>query len=190
MNYTVKPLSPDLAETFTTYLGSLDFNHAPHWATCYCMFYQTNCSQEEWQNRTGPENRSAAAKLIKEGSMKGYLAFAGDECIGWCNANDARQYIRLEEEMKPVIRDLKVGCVICYVIHPEYRNQGVARLLLKHALADFKAEGYDAVLAIPLDRKDEPENLYRGTVKMYTEQGFKEIQRHGDLRVLWLDLRD
>lgn len=54
MNYTVKPPGPELAGTFTEYLGGLDFGHAPHWAGCFCAFYYSDCSQEVWMKRTGP----------------------------------------------------------------------------------------------------------------------------------------
>ena len=85
--------------------------------------------------------------------MKGYLVFHEDKCIGWCNANEAGHFIRLEEKMKPIIKDQKVGCVICFVVHPQYRKQGVARMLLERAVKDFKLEGFEAVLALPLEWK-------------------------------------
>lgn len=32
--YTIKPLSPELATTFTEYLENLDFGE-PHWSSCF-----------------------------------------------------------------------------------------------------------------------------------------------------------
>jgi len=188
MDYTVKPLNENLSQDFVDFLNSLSFDHSPHWASCYCRYYHTNCSQEEWQKRTGKENRKEAIKEIKAGNMQGYLAFHEDKCIGWCNANEAEQFIRLKEQMEPIIKDKKVGCVICFVVHPQYRRQGVARMLLKRAIKDFKLEGFEAVLAIPLENKNEPEKQYRGTVKMFEEEGFQEIEKHGNLSVMWLEL--
>ena len=72
------------------------------------------------------------------------------------------------------------------MIHQEYRNQGVERLLLKQAVEDFKSQGYEAVLALPVESSDEPEKLYRGTVNMYKELGFKKIERHDTVSVMWL----
>lgn len=188
MEYVIKPLSPGLTTIFTEYLENLDFGHAPHWSTCFCRFYHTNCSGEQWQNRTGAENRREAIEEIQAGNMRGYLAFDGDKCIGWCNANNVRQFIRLENDISHIIRNQKVGCIICFVIHPEYRKQGVARLLLKQAVKDFRAQDFDAVLAIPVDIKGEPEKLYRGTLNMYKELGFEEIEKHNNLSVMWLTL--
>lgn len=129
MNLEVIALTPELADVYVQYLSSLDFDHAPQWATCFCRFYHTTCSQEDWQNRAGEENKAEALAEIQAGRMKGYLAFTQGKCVGWLNANDARTYLRLATEMAPVIQDKKVGCAICFVSHPEYRGQGVARRL-------------------------------------------------------------
>lgn len=188
MNYVIKPLSPELAMVYADYLENLDFGHSPHWSTCYCRFYHTNCSQSRWQARTGEENRREAIEQINMGNMKGYLAFDGDKCIGWCNANNIREYIRLEDEINHIIKDKKVGCTICFVIHPQYRNQGVARLLLKQAIADFRDQGFNGVLALPVDDGGEPEKRYRGTVNMYLEFGFKVIEKDDNVNIMWLDL--
>ena len=189
MAYTIKSLTPELGQTFVDYLGSLDFHHAPHWSTCFCRFYYTDCSQEEWQGRTGEQNAREALQMIGEGRMRGYLAFDGDTCIGWCCADDAKRFIRLKEHTQPVIEGKKVGSILCYVIRPEYREQGVARLLLRRAVEDFKEAGFDAVLTLPVDIRDDLEKRYRGTLHMYEEMGFEKTQQHGTVSVMWLDLK-
>lgn len=189
MNYTVKRLSAELAETFVKYLGELDFNYAPHWATCFCRFYHTSCSSEEWQKRTGEENRLEALEEIRKGNMKGYLAFHGDKCIGWCNANDVHKLKRIEKDLEHIVKDRKAGCVICFVIDPEYRGQGVARLLLNKAVEDFKAQGFDGVLSIPVEGIKDSEKRYRGTLNMYEEFGFKEAAKEDSNVVMWLGLK-
>ncbi len=35
--------------------------------------------------------------------------------------------------------------------------------MLKQAIEDFKVQGYEAVIALPIENKNEPEKLYRGT---------------------------
>ena len=60
--------------------------------------------------------------------------------------------------------------------------------ILKQAVEDFRLQGFDAVLAIPADIKDKPEKLYRGTLNMYRELGFKEIETHDNVSVMWLEL--
>ena len=139
--------------------------------------------------RTGENNAAEAVQMIGEGQMNGYLAFDGDTCIGWCLADDAARFIRLKSEMDPVIAGKRVGSILCYVIRLEYRGQGVARQLLKRAVEDFKAKGYDAVLTLPVDIKDDLHKRYRGTLHMYEEMGFERIQQHDLLSVMWLNLK-
>ena len=187
MQYTVQPLSPALAETFVQFFDALDFCHAPNWATCYCRYYQADCSEKEWGARPGEHNRAEALNEIRGGSMKGYLAFDGGQCIGWCNANDICAYSRLSDDIAPYVQGEKTGCTICYVSHPDYRNQGVARSLLKAAVEGFRADGYDAVLALPVDGQINARR-YRGTMHMYEELGFQEVARIEDTTVMRLGL--
>ncbi len=186
MEYEIKALCPELAREFADYMANLDFGHEPGWATCFCRYYQTNCSQEKWYSRTGEENRLEAIEEIKAGNMKGYLAYDGTKCIGWCNANDVRQFLRLEDDLKHIVKNQKVGCVICFVIHPEYRNQGVARQLLRKAVEDFRMQKFDAVLAIPRENNGSRERFYRGTLNMYKELSFEEVEKDGDASIMLL----
>ena len=187
MTYRIEPLTPSLAEVFSEYLKNLSFDHAPHWATCFCRFYHHDCSYDEWFARTGEQNRVEAMEEIKVGNMKGYLAFDGDRCIGWLNANDSRSYIRLAEDVAPFVGERKVGMVICYVIDPMYRRQGVARLLLGRAIEDFRIQGCDGVLALPVDEEENLDTRYRGTLNMYNEAGFKRVLKEDRVNVMWLE---
>jgi GNAT superfamily N-acetyltransferase len=189
MNITIKALGPALAQTFADYLGKLSFEHEPHWATCFCRYYHCTCSAEEWMARSGEMNRAEAIEAITRGDMRGYLAFEGEKCIGWCNANDTDRFIRLKEDLAPWANGRKTGCVICFVIHPDHRGKGIARRLLQRAVEDFKKQGYDAILALPVHRTEQLERRYRGTYNMYIEQGFEEAERDGATSVMLLRLR-
>lgn len=190
MDLVIKPLTAEMAELFTTYLSGLHFDHAPHWATCFCRYYYLDGPTEEWMARSGETNRKEAIAEIEAGRMNGYLAFDGDQCIGWCNAADANQFARIKDAVEEYCMDDKVGCTICFVIHPEYRNRGVARSLLETAITEFKKRGYDAMIALPFEAKDSPEKRYRGTINMYEQMGYKEIERQDSASIMWLDLRD
>lgn len=189
MSYKTVPLSKELAQIFVDYLGSLDFEHAPHWASCFCRFYYTGCSTEEWMNRTAEINRTEALKEIEAGTMKGWLAFDGEKCIGWCNANDVRQLPRLWEDAKEYCGDKRAGCTPCFVIHPEYRGRGVARQLLKAVVESFRQQGFEGMLALPFEDSEVPERRYRGTLGMYQELGYRPIDKRDRITLLWLDLQ-
>jgi hypothetical protein len=53
---------------------------------CYCHFYPFQGTKEEWQSRPSDENREAQSELILRGHVQGYLAYAAENVVGWCNA--------------------------------------------------------------------------------------------------------
>ena len=83
-----------------------------------------------------------AKQELLTGNMRGYLAFDAGVCVGWCNANDVAQYPRLTEFTEELCRGKRVGCTICFVIHPDYRGKGVAREMLARAIADFRSYNF------------------------------------------------
>jgi GNAT superfamily N-acetyltransferase len=185
MPYSVQAIQPKDGEKFVKFMESVSFSHAPHWSGCYCRFY--HCEDAEiWKQRTAEQNRAEALGAIKDGSMRGYLAYDGDKIIGWCNANNLEAYHLLKPELSPIIKDQKTGVVICFLIHNEYQSQGVARMLLDAAILGFRNEGYDTVIAMPVD-VDVPEKRYRGTLNMYQERGFIP-EEHDDISLMRLAL--
>lgn len=188
MAYEIQPLTPALADTFSEYLSGLDFSATPHWASCFCRFYHTTCPAEEWRVRTAEVNRADALREIAAGNMRGYLAFEGSACVGWCNANDIAGLPRLRDDTEPFCRGKRVGCTICFVIHPNHRGRGLARQMLSRAIEDFRSAGYDAMIALPVESPGTEERRYRGTLHMYQEAGYREVQTEGRLHVMWLAL--
>lgn len=183
----IKALSPALAQTYVDYLGGINFDHAPHWASCFCRYYHLECSSEEWASRTAETNQSEALSQIDQGQMHGFLAFDGDQCIGWCNANDTSSYKRLKNEFSPFIENKKAAAIMCFVIHPDYRGQGVAKALIRAAIDHFSALSYDRILALPFELKEEPTKMYRGSKEMFGQFGFEVLDTFGEVTVMALD---
>lgn len=189
MNLTIEALNPNNAQTYVDYLDHLDFHHAPDWAGCFCRFYHTTCTNQEWEKRTGNQNKADALQAISNGSMKGFLAFHEGQCVGWINANAVQSYPRLTDFVKPYINAPQTGCIVCFVIHPAYRRQGIASALLSAAVDDFKQNGFDAILAYPFENKDEPEKAYRGSSTMYTNLGFEVLEARNGMAVMRKELK-
>lgn len=188
MQITIKQLTPELGQTFCDYLSGLDFQQTPHWASCFCRFYHLTCPQQEWMARTLEQNRAEALEEIEAGHMRGYLAFDGDTCVGWCNASDVENLVRLREYTDELCHGKRVGCTICYVIHPDYRGQEIARKLLERAISDFRSAGYEAMLALPVETQTAQQKRYRGTLHMYQQAGYEELQTIDQLHIMWLRL--
>ena len=188
MHYTIEKLSPKHTQTFIDYIGNLSFHHAPEWSGCYCRFYHTTCDQETWKNRSSETNRIEAIEEISANRMQGYLVFDDAKCIGWLNANDANRFVRLREDFKPYCEGKKVAATMCFIIHPEYRSQGIARMVLDRVIDDYRALGYDALIALPFDDPKAPQKRYRGTYNMYLEKGYTCLDTFETVKVLWLEL--
>lgn len=188
MELEIRKLEPNLADVFVDYLGHMDFSHEPFWGSCFCRYYYTDCTFEEWIHRTGEENREEAQREIRENRMSGYLAFDGAACVGWVNCAESGKLPRIMEDLSPYCGGRNVACTICFVIHPDYRGKSVARRLLAYAIQDSRQKGFDAMIALPFENPEKPQKRYRGTPNMYLEAGYRTIGQTEDTAVLWLDL--
>ncbi len=175
--FEIKKLNPDLINDFMAYLDGMKFGHAPNWSTCYCHFYHNNLSLEEWLKRSGEENKNASIQAIHDGQMTGFLIYKDNVCIGWLNANEAKHYPRLQEVLKPYIGQKRVAVSICFIIHPDFRNQGIARKLLAYAIQYYKDLGFDSMIALPSITFHEKEQRYRGTTNMYLENDYVVLEQ-------------
>lgn len=183
-NMIIRPLSPELCEDWLWFFDKIAFQDHEDWAFCYCLEgHLDRETNEKWA--TPEERREKAVELIRTGGMKGYLAYIGDNVIGWCNVNDRENYRYLTEMFRESGyqtegEDKKVKAIYCFLIAPQYRGKGVAQRLLDRVCEDAVREGYTCVEGYPFaDEKFEFQ--YHGTAKMYERCGFAEA---ADLKFL------
>jgi ribosomal protein S18 acetylase RimI-like enzyme len=177
----IHPLTPDRLPDWLTLFDHTAFSDNPDWASCYCQFYLADHTARDWETRSGDENRSAASVAIVTGKLEGFLAFSDDTPVGWCHAAPRGLIPNLQNEPELAIEDLgQVGSIVCYVVAPPFRRQGVARDLLEAANAGLKEQGLSIVEAYP--RKDAASDAsnYHGALSMYLDSGFevfRELER-------------
>src|SRR5665647_1705197 len=90
MNIEIKKLMPDLAEDYAHF-----FDVTPHDVNideqkCYCVTWRSDDSYANGEAHWFPtreERRTRAIQFVRADSLQGYLAYRGDEIVGWCNAN-------------------------------------------------------------------------------------------------------
>ena len=175
MNITIKKMSPELLEDWLHYFDNVAYKKedgtTEKWQECYCMHFH-------WG---GPEpttplekckygSRARAIDYFKSGWMQGYLAYDGDNVIGWCNANDKHRYTRDVRHFPAGDKDKKIKSVVCINICPHMRRKGIGTMFLERIYADASAEGYDYVEAYPRDDTD-PKN-YHGPNRLFEKAGF------------------
>ncbi len=191
MTLTFRALQPQDDDLLIHYFQSLDYSHHSEWKSCYCSFYHSDCSMEDWISRSEKgENEHLTRMSIRQGSMKGYLALVDQQVVGWLNVNHYHAYLRLLHDIQPWIRTPQTAVAICFVIHPHYRGQGIARRLLAYAMDDLRAQGFTALMGLPRESPSQPLLRYRGTFHMFDELGFTLMKDQGDTRIYYKTLKN
>jgi ribosomal protein S18 acetylase RimI-like enzyme len=197
--WRIERLIPDRGEDFLRFFDherGPAFADNPEWAKCYCHYYQVPPALP-WGSFDGDANRRAMAARIATSEMEGFLAYAGDEVVGWMNA---QPYAKLQyacTRMKIAAPPLPVppheaAAIVCFVIAPDRRRQGIARALLDAGVASFAARGLALVDAFPWNSGPEdtkPADHYHGTLAMFERAGFATIATHDNVTVVRRNLR-
>ncbi|MBQ8556492.1 MAG: GNAT family N-acetyltransferase [Clostridia bacterium] len=188
MSITIRPLTPGLADDFLHFFDHVAFCDHQDWAGCYCMEGHRK-SGDDLFSYFGQKNRACARELILSGRMHGYLAYDGDQVIGWCNADNKRNYLYLTTNASCWPRKdegLRIMSMYCLTIAPQRRRQGLGTMLLQRVIADAAAQGYDLVEAYPW-QEDSTEYAYHGTARMLERLGFERAgefrDQHSDMHI-------
>jgi ribosomal protein S18 acetylase RimI-like enzyme len=179
MKLTIAPLTPgrwsDLEKIFNAKGCSVARG-------CWCMFYRRSGSCEPLPRgmTRAQANRAGLKALVDAGNPPGLIGYRGKVPVGWVSIGPREDYAKLKRSpvMKPVDQQ-PVWSVICFVVPSEYRDQGVARALLKAAVAYAKKHGARLVEAYPVDKpaRSKDEYIWFGAKSMYDKAGFKEVAR-------------
>lgn len=177
---TVRPLAPELADDYLDFFDNRAFPDNPVWASCYCISYNVDMPPLEFERRGAQQNRADRAEMIRRGEASGVLAYAGDRVIGWCHAAP-RVTLRLLDRTPEFASDDpdRTGAIVCYVIAPQYRGQGLPRRLLDGACETFRDRGFSAVDAYPPRKPPTPAAAYHGRLQMYLDAGFEQLRDAG-----------
>ena len=147
MDVEIKPLTNELKEHYLFLFDNMIHKENPEWSKCYCNDFHFLGDVETC---TRDISRSLIINRINENELQGYLAFKNDKAIGWCNANDRANYQRLLRDYDLVDNpDDKVCSIVCFLIHPDFRRQGIAQKILKKILEDYSNKDFDYFEAYP-----------------------------------------
>ena len=172
----IRPLTPAELDDFLGFMEDSAFETNPQWAGCYCQFY-LNHEQPSPANRFA-ENRKTACDRIKAKTMQGYLAYDGDEVIGWVAANKANNFVALPATGENVAR------IICFIVAEGHQGKGVSTQLLNFAIEDIRAQGYEAIEAAPRTVEAFDQTSYRGKLSTFLKAGFSEGPMIDDQHIL------
>ncbi|HEY0089680.1 MAG TPA: GNAT family N-acetyltransferase [Candidatus Lokiarchaeia archaeon] len=185
MDITIKRLEPRLLDDFLLFFDQIGFVDNKDWERCYCQFYQCNCGDDLWLKRSKEENRTASIELILNGKMSGFLAYSGNKPVGWCNVGQKNNYPRLL--LRPNIKTLnddKFVSIVCFLIAPDFRRQGIARKFLRKAINLFKDQDFQYLEAYPRKGKLSNANHYHGPLSLYTSEGFTMYKEYEEFFIV------
>ncbi|NLZ36430.1 MAG: GNAT family N-acetyltransferase [Clostridiales bacterium] len=178
MSIEIYPLTPDLADDYARFFDVTphDVDHGE--MKCYCVTWRDDKSYKDAGHwfETREERRAKAIEYVKNGNIRGYLAYDGDEIIGWCNSNEncslCRDYLRGYYPIEHEPSYVKIKPIFCFVVKPEYQRTGVATALVCRVCEDAAKDGFDFVEAYENECFISASEDFRGPIKMYENCGF------------------
>ena len=169
---TVKPLTrarfDDLASLFMQ-------GGDPKW--CWCMYYRTRGA--DWSSDPR-DNRESLRALAGRRTAPGLVAYRDGRAVGWVGLAPRQEYERLESsKVLARVDDAPVWSIVCFVVSAKSRGQGVARALLRGAIAYAKDRGATMLESYPVSAtrgRIRAADAYHGSQSMFESEGFKLIE--------------
>jgi len=180
---TVRAISPDQHDAVLHYFDMVAYADNPRWSRCFCMERLV----ENYDSRTKEQNRAERSELIRSAKANGLVAYRLGRVVGWCHAAPKSELLNVEGEKDP-----KVGAIVCFVVAPDQRRQGVATALLDAALEHLRKRGMTKAEAYPFLGEIDParwaQSNYVGPLSMYVKAGFEVAEKQGDNAVVRMRL--
>jgi ribosomal protein S18 acetylase RimI-like enzyme len=166
----IRPVSPDQHDAVLRYFDLVAYADNPSWSNCYCMARLVPGSG----SRPRDENRASRSELIRSARANGLVAYRVGRVVGWCHAAPKRDLLNVPSGAA----DDGTGAVVCFVVAPDSRRQGIATALLDAAVEHLRERGMRLVEAYPLisEAGATPQALYVGPKAMYLRAGFEVVR--------------
>jgi GNAT superfamily N-acetyltransferase len=173
MKIQIKEMTPGLWEDLERLFGEKGACGG-----CWCMWWRIE-QGEQWQNVKGPEAKKRLRAMIENGTVRGLIAYDGNEPVGWCTFGRRTDFPRLNRARTLQCEDADaISCVPCFYVKNRYRKKGVSIELLKAAVKILAKEGETMVEGYPVKptkpgNKDIPGPFaFTGTIPLFEKQGF------------------
>ena len=121
-------------------------------------------------------------RLCEREHPPGVVTYRDGEPVGWCNIGPRTEITRLTGSrlIRPV-DELPVWSIVCVIVRPGHRRQGVTVHLIEGAVAYADSHGAPAVEAYPVDPSGRMDvtMAFVGTKSMFEQVGFRVIGTTG-----------
>src|SRR5688572_14717702 len=117
---TFAPLTPSNWAQFETLFGS---NGACGGCWCTC----NRVERAQYLAGRGAGNKRTMKRLVDGGRVPGILAFAGEECVGWCSIEPAEKFPpMLRSRITKPLDEKPAWRVSCLFVRKDWRAKGVS----------------------------------------------------------------
>jgi GNAT superfamily N-acetyltransferase len=165
----IVPASPEL----WTQIAEL-FSGSSTLRWCWCQWWRKR--NASWTNTTAAENRADLERLADAEPAPGLVAVRDGRAIGWVGLGPREDFERLAHSRTiPQLPGEAVWTVNCFVVARDARRSGVARALLRAAVAYAHDHGAGLVEGYPVrtgGAKMTSAGLYTGSEGMFEAEGF------------------
>lgn len=169
---SIRTITPDQHDAVMHYFDMVAYADNPNWSKCFCC--ERLCT--DYDERTKEQNRELRSELIRSAKANGLVAYRLGRVVGWCHAAPKSELVNVPGPTAP-----DLGAIVCFVVAPDQRRQGIASSLLDAALAHLAKRGMRSVEAYPLIGELDPSRWvyqnYLGPLTMYVKAGFEIAER-------------
>ncbi|HEY7623752.1 MAG TPA: GNAT family N-acetyltransferase [Candidatus Limnocylindria bacterium] len=178
---TIRPVTPDQHEAVMHYFDMVAYADNPNWSRCYCM----ERLAEDYDARTKEQNRASRSELILSAKANGLVAYRLGRVVGWCHAAPKTELLNVPAGPHDAA---DVGAIVCFVVAPDQRRQGIATQLLDAALDHLRSRGMKIAQAYPWRGEVDPSRWvwaqYVGPLSMYQKAGFRIVSTEDDFCIV------
>jgi GNAT superfamily N-acetyltransferase len=170
MAWQTHPATPDRFEDLADVINPR--RRATH---CWCLSHRLGARDIE---ALGGDREHVLRALCERANPPGVVTYLDDQPVGWCNIGPRAEIPRLAGSrlLRPV-DDLPVWSIVCLVVRPGHRRQGVTGPLIEGAVAYAASRGAPAVEAHPVDPAGRMDTTmaFVGTRAMFERAGFRVL---------------
>jgi len=124
----------------------------------------------------GDAHKGRLEAELRGRKLEALLAYLDGEPVGWCRLGPREAFSRLEASKALArIDDADVWSVVCFVVHPTAKRQGVASALLEAACGRAAACGASILEAYPVRGNHMNLDAYTGYLPMFIAAGFEAV---------------
>ena len=125
--------------------------------------------------------KAAVEELVGSGVMRGYAAHVGNDILAYCNCGVKEKYkvLPLPEEERAIPtapEGAKILAIVEILVSRFFQNCGIEEMLLDHALAFAKKQGYTHAEVYPLERMQLDKAWFGRMLSLYEKTGFAVIR--------------